>query len=226
LPLSFSEYLINEGFVPRVDEQGRITYGGMGRLVPKRQLRMALIELEDRLSVVRSPEEHTRQYGEFYQWLFNAWAFNLSGGSHAWVSKEPDYGANCDFLLDLVPNARLLVICRDPRDVALSSVKAGFSPNIEHALNDWAQKATVTLSKLHDIPHDRWMILRFEDLVAKFEPSIRRISEFFDITPNNDELGPVPDPKRVDVWKRRFTNHERVLFRETCAEAAAELGYA
>jgi tetratricopeptide (TPR) repeat protein len=88
------------------------------------------------------------------------------------------------FIHRIFPNARIIHMRRDPRDVCLSIFFQSFNDRHEYAtdLNDLAhyyrQYLRITAHWRAVLPSDRFMEVRYEDLIADQETWTRRILDF------------------------------------------------
>ena len=120
-------------------------------------------------------------------------------------------------LLELFPAARLILCVRDPRAIAASMLKVGeraasknqkyhpFTLDVDAAIDAVQQ----CLGKGFDVvPHERVFISKYEELVAKPEPSVRRLCDFLAIPFSDTMLHPERikhegDKTLDDVWYGR-----------------------
>ena len=108
----------------------------------------------------KSPEEQ-----KIYLHLFDKWT--LAGRKKRWVEKTPRHIRSIDKLLELCPQAYVILIIRDGRDVACS-LKARFG-DFEKGIHRWVNdnnKAQPYLSKKNV------MLIKYEDLIEDFEQSV------------------------------------------------------
>ena len=104
---------------------------------------------------------------------FRAYA-SLAGKSR-WGDKTPAYLHHVDELLAIWPDARLIVLVRDGRDVALSIVGLPFGPNnVWAAARTWA--AGIRRGQETERRHpDQVLTLRYEDLASEPRREVERI---------------------------------------------------
>lgn len=117
-----------------------------------------------------------------------------------------------DLLLHLFPEARFVHLIRDARDVAASVIARGWAGNTWTASARWedAERAWERLVAL--LPADRWLELRYEDLLRAPERELGRICAFLGI-PFRREMLEVegrssyrrPDPSRAEAWRRHLS---------------------
>ena len=221
----FRDIMLGYAYRTRVEQDGRITYGGLVRLVPRRAVRTALNQLNMDLCQSSSHADGQKAFGNFYLRLFSHWAAVVAGHSMPWVSKEPAYGAQCSRLFDLIPDARLIVLARDGRDVALSAVHAGWAATPREAARHWQEQARITLDALETLPADQWLLVRFEDLVSRFDNEMARVIDFFHLHLPDRPLIPRPEASRRAVWETEAKDDFRKAFAMECGGLMEELGY-
>jgi hypothetical protein len=206
-------------------ENGHITYGGLARLLPRRGLRIALDRLSNAIMQGSDIDKLYEHLGRFYQWLFNYWSATASGQRKPWISKEPAYGPDCELLLKLVPNAKLLVLARDGRDVALSMKQAGWVSNSREGMVAWKESAEKTVHGLSTLPKTSWHLVRYEDLTRDFDSQIHEIIKFFGLEVPQSEITPRPRPEGVGQWKGVLTAGDQDFFTVECGPLMERLGY-
>jgi hypothetical protein len=99
--------------------------------------------------------------------------FAVQAGAHRWVEKTPDHIRCIDRLLELYPDAPILLIIRDGRDVAFSLKKRHGRVNIRR----WMKLNTIGEAYWD---HPRVHVLRYEALVTDFSGTMTAILEFID----------------------------------------------
>jgi hypothetical protein len=120
-------------------------------------------------------------------------------GKARWVEKTPRHLLMTDTLREGWPDARIVRIVRDPRDVALSLARMPFAK--ESVVGNLVRIDDDDRASRERIASDPMaMTLRYEDLVTEPERELRRICEF---------IGEAYDPAMLDA-------------RESAAEVAAE----
>lgn len=101
------------------------------------------------------------------------------------VDMNPFYGVKLPIIARLFPDARILIMRRDPRDVVLSCFRINFTPGAgTYAFSDLEETALhySALMKLIDLCLQRLPLatheVRYDRLVADFEPTVRAMAEF------------------------------------------------
>lgn len=128
-------------------------------------------------------------------------------------------------LLHIWPDAKFINLVRDPRDVAPSVIAMGWAGNTYHGARLWreAQEEAQRLKEL--VPADRFLSLRFEDLVCEPVETLTKVCGFLDLPYDEallsypeDSTYPPPDSSAAARWRKKLSPRE-VQFAEACAGA-------
>lgn len=102
---------------------------------------------------------------------------SIPAEARRWCEKTPRNVRHIENILNYWENARFINIIRDPRDVLTSRHRK--DPDAYWVpLNRWVRDVQEGMA-YHD--HPRVYTVRYEDLVQKFEPTIREMCAFLDI---------------------------------------------
>ncbi len=128
-------------------------------------------------------------------------------------------GATChrnyERLLRVWPEATFIHIVRDPRDVARSCIGMGWNGNVWAAADRWLHAEQLWDAAARDLGTQRWIELRFEDLIAEPEEQLGRLCRFmglayhtamldYDQTTTYDK----PDRKIVQHWRTKLSESQ------------------
>jgi len=102
---------------------------------------------------------------------FNRWA--IAHGKTRWVEKTPKHIMHIENILKHRPNARVILIIRDGRDVACSLQKRHGS--LEFGIRQWVQRNTVGKKYWR---HPNIYVLKYESLISDFETTMRDLLAF------------------------------------------------
>jgi len=84
-----------------------------------------------------------------------------------------------DRIRALFPDARLIFLTRDPRDVAASSRRSVFNPFHPYCTARlWAHQQRLGLDLLEQLPAESIQHIRYEDLIARPQESVARVCAF------------------------------------------------
>lgn len=163
-----------------------------------------------------------------------------------WGEKTPGHALFVDRILDTFPEASILQIVRDPRDVALSLGKVPWGwGNVVEVSRRW--RRCVGLMDLEDrLTRDNYLAVRYEDVVREPEPTLAKICEFLHLPyepamishtararPNYDpdaepwkrrSVEPI-DPKNVRKWEREMPPREANLVAKIAGASMTRFGY-
>jgi hypothetical protein len=148
--------------------------------------------------------------------IYSAYARKF--GKDIWGDKTPGYIKHIYILNAMFPTARYIHIVRDGRDVALSLLKQSWGPdNLYEGLVYWAGTVAAGRSMLYMLPHDRYLEVRYEELVSQPEVELRRVVGF---------LGVAYEPQMLDAYVQSaatkvggFINSIHVHLREPVSKA-------
>jgi hypothetical protein len=110
-------------------------------------------------------------------------AYAQSRDKGRWGDKTPRYVQHIPFLASLFPNSRFVHIIRDGRNVALSYADVPFGPKtVARAAALWADRVGAGVREGRALGEDRYLELRYEDLVSDVEDRVRSLCDFLDLT--------------------------------------------
>jgi hypothetical protein len=162
---------------------------GLMQYLPMRAIELAMGQLRKELQDIDTLSETKLAFGRFYIYLLNYYSAVLFGTAAPWISKEPPYGRHAHELLEMIPYARLVIMVRDGREVALSLYKRGWNDTIRGSMHRWAEFSKMTMNSVDQVPPGSVMLVRYDDLVLDFEKKICEIFKFLEL--------PDPDPKTI-----------------------------
>ena len=134
-------------------------------------------------------------------------------------------------MAELMPEARVIHLLRDPRDVARSSVGMGWAALSYYGVDHWI--GTERDWDRAGLPADRVLTLKFEDLMADLEPRLTEVCSFLGVpfSPamldyhRDTTYGP-PDPRISEQWRRKASRREIALLEAKCGAMITARGYA
>ena len=137
---------------------------------------------------------------------------------------------NAPKMVDLFPEAKIIHLLRDPRDVARSSIGMGWAGNSYFGVDHWID--TEAGWDKAAINPDNVLTVRFEELMADLEPQLTRICHFLGLAFDpamlkyyeNTTYGP-PDPKIAQKWRDKASAREIALVEGRCGPLLTARGY-
>lgn len=186
-------------------------------------------------------------YRAVYQGALGAWA--RYHGKVRWGEKTPGNLFYVDTLRAMFPEAQFIHLVRDPRAGVQSMQTTSFfsSDVVLNALNR-RKYLREGLRRDATMPPDRWMRIRYEDLLASPEETVRTLCRFlgerFDpcmlryyddaeqyMKPaaansfNQTARQPI-DPTKITAWRNHLRPQEIAAIEALCHEEMRRLGYA
>jgi hypothetical protein len=185
-----------------------------------------------------------RSFREIVCRIFEAWA--RYENKPRWGDKTPHYFSDIPVLLDLFPDAKIIHIYRDGRDVALSWMRTSFPPsNLFVAARAWKTLVCQARRDGASLPPQTYLGVCYETLLERPLETMQMICAFLDepfdpavLRPNRlpvahrhpDMVGkPASEtdilPSNVAKWKTAMTLAQRALFESVAGGLLVELGY-
>ena len=187
---------------------------------------------------------HSGAYRFAVEAPFRAYA-SLAGKSR-WGDKTPAYLHQVDELFAVWPDARLIVLVRDGRDVALSIMGLPFGPNnVWAAARTWA--AGIRRGQEAERRHpDQVLTLRYEDLASEPKREVERACEFLGLAFDEAMLAIEEtdaaklakgqegwftsvwagiNTSAVGKWRREMTPAQQAVFAAVAGDELRALGY-
>lgn len=199
---------------------------------------LASLGVDNVLSSVREPT-----FPALVDSLFRLHAENQ--GKRRWGDKTPGTEIYINLLGQMFPQARILHVIRDGRDVAISRLHAWGNPPLIKIAHDWANRVAIgrTMGRVLGV---RYREVRYEDVVTETERTLRSIcrwlQEPFDpgmleyhrfanaklppesIQYHRSSISP-PDPGKLYIWRHRMSVYDRAIFQTIAGSLLWSLGY-
>jgi len=153
------------------------------------------------------------------------------------LHQKPIVGAtvhrNFDRLLYIWPDAKFIKILRDGRDVARSCVAMHWAGNLWRGADRWIEAETLWANMTRSLPQERYIEVRYEDLVSQPVESLAQICEFAGTTydpamltyPENSTYT-APNPNLIFQWQQKLSKKEVQLVEARISDLLTERGYA
>ena len=138
--------------------------------------------------------------------------YAASRGKTRWADKSPRYALHIPFLRQLFPDAQFVHVIRDGRDVAVSHRKRfGYWSSVKSSVK-WPRYIKAARAAAVDLPEDAYHELRYDQLVADPEGTLKDLLGF---------LGEEWDPTLLDFAKGKHDVPERYHRQLAARQAAA-----
>ena len=181
-------------------------------------------------------------FSELVRRLFEQWA--RIEGKPRWGDKTPHYVTEIPLLMQIFPDAQIIHVIRDGRDVALSWLRTRFEPrNLYMAARMWKEMVGKGRRDGAALPRDSWLEVRYETLLAQPEATMRRVCDFLgepfvaevlraSRLPQRDYRGfSAPDRsdeivwEDAEKWRAAMSRRQLALFESVAGHLLSELGY-
>lgn len=179
-----------------------------------------------------------RSYRAVVSRLFDTWARQEQ--KPRWGDKTPHYVTEIPTLLEIFPDAKILHIYRDGRDVALSWLRVRFEPrNVYQAARLWKRYVSVAREAGGALPPGTYLEVRYESVLTDTRATMERVCRFLGEPFSEAVLAPEPlnlDRGRKSKWttiiasnaggwKAAMAERDRVLFESVAGDLLRSLGY-
>jgi hypothetical protein len=161
---------------------------------------------------------------------------DLAGGPHRHIAERTSlHVEHLDLISEVYPDARIVHIVRDGRDVARSLVAQPWGPStVREAAAEW-RKSVLAGRRAHGA---RYLEVRYEDLLADPRERIRDLYDWLGLEVTADALAAGedaaafvtnadPGDPRADTgkWRDSFSRRDVRDFERIAGDLLAELGY-
>src|SRR4051812_20808382 len=125
--------------------------------------------------------------------------------------KSPPYVMRLPLLASAFPEGRFVHLVRDGRDVALAFMDADFGPeSAAHLALHWRLRVERGRKAGETLGAQRYLEVRYEDLVAEPEPVLRRVCDFIDLEYDDAMLGYQARVAEIVQFDPDPTNHRNL----------------
>jgi len=103
-------------------------------------------------------------------------------GRRYWIEKTPHNVRNADAIIDVFPDARIVHVIREPKDICASLLKQHWGPKGSQRFSSWyVQVMTDALEAREAVPMGHYLAVEMEDLVRTPHREFGRVLRFLDI---------------------------------------------
>jgi hypothetical protein len=145
-------------------------------------------------------------------------------GKTRWADKTPLYALHLPFIDELFPHSQIVHVVRDGRDVVASHRSRWGYLSALNATAKWARYIRLARAFGTSLPADRYLEVRYEDVVNNTEPAMRKVLDFLAEPWHDDVLHHDEKPHDVMERYRDFTRERRVEHGEAAAVYRASVG--
>ncbi|MEM7505777.1 MAG: sulfotransferase [Pseudomonadota bacterium] len=137
-----------------------------------------------------------------------------------------------DKIAALLPEAPILHLLRDPRDVARSCIGMGWAGLPYFGVDGWIETERAWDRVSRDLREDRALDLRYEELIRAPQDELGRVCAFLGVPFDAAMLGydegstyGAPDPSLVEQWRRKMAPQDLALVEGKLGATLVERGY-
>ena len=163
-----------------------------------------------------------------------------------WGNKTPKYVLHLSLLNELFPESKIIHVIRDPRDVAASILKAGWTSTIKETALYWDKRVRAGIEG-RSFGEDRYYELKYESLLKNPGKKISEICNWLNIDFDKkyiedykedgsrssivkheelfDLIGKPIDPSRAYAWKKKMSKADVAEIEQINKELIEHLGY-
>lgn len=184
-------------------------------------------------------------YRAAIEWLVRLYAESVDRpGARIWVDQNPGNLIHIWKLLQHFGDAKFIHIVRDGRAIAASIMPLDWGPNEIYSTACWWQRQlSYGFAADAALEPERLLHVRYEDVVEKTEPTMRRIATFLGVEfapgmlsttglklPNftryqHQLIGVPPQSERVESWRQTLSQREIEIFESVVGDLLPLLGY-
>ncbi len=170
-------------------------------------------------------------------------------GKERWVDKTPEYVLHVEAIARIFPTAQFVAISRDGRDVFHSLQPRRWRGRTARRIGRyWARCIDSSVAASRALPADRWLWIRYEDLVRDLPGTAHRLCEFLEVPYQaemtsfhesardaiteqarqrgfHDKLMRPPSPDDVFKWKQSRSPFSEWMFEAVTAPQLAAADY-
>jgi hypothetical protein len=163
-----------------------------------------------------------------------------------WGDKTPLNVFHLWWIDRIFPKAQYIHIIRDGRDVVSSYLKAGIYKKVEKTAERWSKSVYFSRNFGNSLVHDRYIEIRYEDLVQNPEKEIKKICVFLKIEYSEkmlnvrkrfDKLGDATHSKHhknlskpittksIGKWKKNLNERQKIIVTRLLGSRLKEFHY-
>lgn len=190
-----------------------------------------------------------KTYANLVDAVYRVYLAHLESGKRRWGDKNIEYVMEIPKILRLFPDARIIHVIRDGRDVALSYRSVEFGPrDLFGSAVFWRRRTLRGRAAGRRAGSVRYLEVQYENLVSKPEDACRRMcaflgeafsSEMLEFHEYNRRKQLVPQHRlgwhgntlkpitasRSGLWREQMPTRELMIFESVAGKALKEFGY-
>lgn len=147
-------------------------------------------------------------------------------GAQRWCDDTPLNARYASFLLELYPNAKVVHMVRDPRDVAASySEKTWASNDIQMILNRLKSQYRELIKAEENLPEKAFRTFRLEDFAHEPDKQKVDLCDFLNLDSEGFDGSIVFESSSFGRWRKKFSSSSATIVERELSEVCAHFGY-
>lgn len=147
-------------------------------------------------------------------------------GARTWCDDTPSNAHFADFLLELYPEAKIVHMVRDPRDVLASFLEQPWvSPDISRTVLRLCNAYRRLIEVEGRLGSTRFLTLRLEDMCGNFEATKARLCDHCGISSEGFDGSVHFRQSRIGTWQRKISAEQHARITKDLAFALDHFGY-
>ncbi|WP_096787997.1 sulfotransferase [Rhodobacter sp. CZR27] len=134
--------------------------------------------------------------------------------------------------VELFPDARIIHMLRDPRDVAYSSIGMGWAHSVFYGIDHWISSERQWELPSARLPEGNVLTLRYKRLLLDIEPQLRAVCDFIGtsydpgmVRYHEMSTYSAPDAKLMEQWRGKGCRSDIELIEGKAGDLMAARGY-
>jgi hypothetical protein len=140
-----------------------------------------------------------------------------------WIEKTPNYINDLPLILKVFPNAKIICMLRDGRDIANSVLQKSWGANnVYYAGLSW-QETNYQKTVLSD---SRILLVKYEELLTNPENGLNKIDDFLDMECERlNKYSLLINKQKMNRWKQTLTHRQIRTFEAAAFDCLRHYGY-
>jgi hypothetical protein len=201
----------------------------------------------DRERMMQRFRQFSASYSALFRCVLEEYLAEHGAGKSRIGEKTPRHLENVQTLLEWFPEARIVCIVRDGRDVALSLLNMPWNnePRLRGVCLEWMRMLKLAEKWRGRYPQ-QFMMMRYEDLLDRPRDMLEQVDQFLGLAFEEQQLDPhfrppnvvpaselgwkgqaleIVDPSRKATWKKKATAEQLVIMNTLMGDSLQRMGY-
>ena len=154
-----------------------------------------------------SEEEFVQLTNRFLNEYFDNW--RSAKNNEIIVDHTPSNALHAQMIHKFLPDAKFLIIYRNPLDIICSFKTKGWASNEQNINEKWIFDSIKQWNNLKkELPKDLFLEVKFEELITNSEKVLREICSFIGVEYNSSLLELDLSKHNIDRWKKNLSRKD------------------